>query len=445
MADVAARAGAPTIPPAAVSRRHVAGVVLGNALEFYDFLTYAFFAVQIGHTFFPGHSPFASLMLSLVTFGAGFICRPIGAVLIGRYADRVGRRPAMVFTFALMGASILGLALTPSFAAIGPLAPVLVVTWRLAQGFALGGEVGPTTAFLVEATPPLKRGFYSAWQSTSQAIASMAGGLVGVALAGMMGEAALEAWGWRVAFALGALVLPVGLLIRRDLPETLHHAEAPNAAHAARGDLHGHARVVIVGLALILAGTVTTYVQSFMTTYAITTLHMPTVVALGAPVAVGVSQVIFCLIGGALGDRIGRKPLLIWPRILLIVLIYPAFVLMVRNRDAVTLLTASALLAAVHAFCAVTVLVSITESLRKDIRSAGLATIYATSVAVFGGSTQPIVAWLIHATGDPMAPAWYMIGANVIGLIAALFVTETAPRLTGGAAPLRDAASLPAG
>ena len=427
MADAAAPGAMFAREPTPILRRHVLGVVIGNALEFYDFLIYAFFAVQIGKTFFPSDSPFASLMASLVTFGAGFVARPIGAVVIGRFADRVGRRPAMVLTFAMMGGSILGLALTPSFAAIGLLAPVLVVVWRLAQGFALGGEVGPTTAFLVEASPPAQRGFYSAWQGASQAIASISGGLVGVSLAAIIGTAALETWGWRVAFALGAVVLPIGLLIRRNLPETLHHAEAPQAAQAARGDLAGHARIAVLGMALILSGTVTTYVQNYMTTYAITTLNIPTAAALVAPVAVGAPLFIFSLIGGALSDRIGRKPLLIWPRVLLLLLIWPVFTLIVKNRDAVTLLAGNALLAAVHAFCAVTIVVAITESLRKDVRSLGLATIYATSVAVFGGSTQPIVAWLIHVTGDPMAPAWYMLGANVIGLVAALLMKETAP------------------
>ncbi len=434
MTDLAAPAGMTASPaPVAIARRHVTAAVIGNALEFYDFVTYAYFAIQIGHAFFPGQSPFASLMMSLVTFGAGFICRPIGAVLIGRYADRVGRKPAMIFTFALMGGSILGLALTPSYASIGPLAPILVVTWRLAQGFALGGEVGPTTAFLVEASPPLRRGFYAAWQGASQSAASIAGGLVGVSLAGLMGTAALETWGWRIAFALGALVLPFGLIIRRNLPETLHHVEAAGAAHPVRGDVGGHARIAVLGLGLILAGTVSTYVLSFMTTYAITTLHMPTAIALGAPVASGLASVILVLASGALSDRMGRRPMMIWPRALLILLIWPAFALMVKNHDAVTLLSASAVLAGLGAICGGGALVAITESLRKDIRSVGMATIYATSVALFGGSTQPIIAWLIHATGNPMAPAWYMIVANVIGLAASLLMRETAPRLTARA------------
>ena len=154
---------APKIP-----RRHVAAAVIGNALEFYDFVTYAFFAVQLGHTFFPSHDAYASLMLSLGTFGAGFAMRPLGGVVLGRYADKVGRRPAMLLSFGLMGGAILAVALIPSYAAIGVAAPVLVVLARMVQGFALGGEVGSSTAYLVEAAPVYERGFYAAWQGGSQ-------------------------------------------------------------------------------------------------------------------------------------------------------------------------------------------------------------------------------------------------------------------------------------
>jgi MFS family permease len=411
----------------AISARQISAAVIGNALEFYDFLAYTFFAVQIGHAFFPGHSDYMRLMLSLITFGAGFICRPIGAVLIGRYADRVGRRPAMVFTLMLMGVSILGLALTPSYAAIGPLAPVLVLTWRLAQGFALGGEVGPTTAFLVEASPPERRGYYSSWQGASQNMASMAAGLVGVGLSSVMGAATLEAWGWRVAFVIGALALPFGVLVRRGLPETLHHTEAPSATPAAEG-LAGHARIAGLGMALILASTVSTYVLSFMTTYAITTLKMPVGVSLAAPLATGAAGLVLGMTSGILSDRWGRRQLMIWGRAALTLATYPAFMLIVRNHDAVTLLGGSAVLGGLLGLSGAPVLIALTESLRKEVRSTGVATIYALSVALFGGTTQPVVAWLIHVTGDPMAPAWYMIGANLIGLAAATLMRETAPR-----------------
>ncbi|MBS0277118.1 MAG: MFS transporter, partial [Proteobacteria bacterium] len=154
-----------------IQRRHVAAAVIGNALEFYDFVTYAFFAVQLGQVFFPSHDAYASLMLSLGTFGAGFAMRPLGGVLLGRYADKVGRRPAMMLSFGLMGGAILAVALIPSYAAIGVAAPILVVLARMVQGFALGGEVGSSTAYLVEAAPVYERGFYAAWQGGSQYMA----------------------------------------------------------------------------------------------------------------------------------------------------------------------------------------------------------------------------------------------------------------------------------
>ena len=428
MTDMALPIAAAPDDPAqsGISTRQVAAAVMGNALEFYDFTTYAYFAVQIGHNFFPGHSPFISLLLSLATFGAGFILRPIGAVLIGRYADRKGRRPAMLFSFTLMGVAILGLALTPSYAMIGPLAPVLALTWRLCQGFALGGEVGPTTAFLVEAAPPAKRGLYGAWQGSSQNLASVAGGLVGVTLAAVAGAASLEVWGWRLAFLLGALVLPFGLVLRRNLPETLHRPEARSAAHADQPTLRAHARILLLGLALIAAATVSTYVFTFMTTYAVTTLHMAAGVSLGATVMNGAFGVIGGLIGGVLSDRWGRRRLMIWPRLAFLIFTWPAFFLMVRNHDALTLLSATALLSFTSALTTAAVFVAIIESLRKEIRGMGMGAVYATAVAVFGGTTQPIVALLIHVTGDPLSPAWYVMAFTVVGLIASLMMKETA-------------------
>ncbi len=419
----------PASDPPRISRRQVAAAVIGNGLEFYDFTTYAYFAVQIGHSFFPGRSAFASVMLSLATFGAGFLLRPIGSVIIGRYADKVGRRPAMIFSFSLMGVAILGLALTPNFARIGIAAPLLVLLWRLTQGFALGGEVGPTTAYLVEASPPERRGFYGAWQGASQSIASLVGGLVGVTLAHGFGAASLESWGWRVAFLLGALALPFGLVLRRSLPETLHRPEAGSNVHPATASIGAHRRVIVLGLALITASTISTYVFSYMTTYAITTLHMPPGISLGATVANGAFGLIATLAGGFLCDRFGRKALMIWPRIGFLIATYPAFYLMVRNHDALTLLTATALLSILGSLTTAAALVAITESLRKEIRGATMGAVYATAVAVFGGTTQLVIHWLIHVTGDPLSPAWYMIGSILIGLVASLMMKETAPRL----------------
>ena len=419
----AAQAAHPPITP-----RHVTAAVVGNALEFYDFTTYAYFAAQIGRTFFPSQDPFESLMASLATFGAGYFSRPVGALVIGAFADRVGRRPAMLFSFALMGAAILGLALTPSYARIGRVAPLLAVTFRLLQGFALGGEVGPTTAFLVEAAPPRQRGLYGVWQSASQSVASLAGGAVGLTLSLTL-SSQMQPQAWRIAFLIGALVLPFGLIIRRDLPETLHRAETPLDGHPDTPSLSGHGRIILVGLALVSSLTIATSVFSYMTTYALSTLHMKPTEAFGATVVGGAVGIVFTLLGGGLSDRLGRKPIMMAPRILLLLAIYPAFFLMARNHDAVTLLSATALLGALSSMSSGVALICLTESLRKEVRGLVLATVYAFAVAVFGGTTQYIVTLLIHTTGNPLAPAWYMMAATAIGLVAIAAMKETAPRL----------------
>src|ERR1700722_4221612 len=204
-----------------ISTRNVAAAVVGNWLEFYDFVVYTFFTLQIGDAFFPSHSEFGRLMLSLFTFGVGFVFRPIGAVVIGRFADRVGRRPAMLLSFTLMGVALLGFVCVPTFKQIGIWAPVLALLCRLVQGFALGGEVGPTTAYLIEAAPLTKRGQYGAWQSASQSLASISAGLVGLTVSATLSAPAAHDWGWRIALMIGVLVLPFGLIIRRFLPETL--------------------------------------------------------------------------------------------------------------------------------------------------------------------------------------------------------------------------------
>ena len=417
-------------PP--ITPRQVTAAVAGNALEFYDFTVYATFASQIAHNFFPARSPFLSLMLTLITFGVGFLLRPIGAVAIGWWADRHGRRPAMMFSFALMGVSILGLALTPSYAVIGAAAPALVLFWRLCQGFALGGEVGPTTAFLVEAAPPARRGLYGAWQGGSQNLANIAGGVVGVVLAHTAGAASLDLWGWRVAFLLGAAVLPFGLILRRNLPETLHRPETHSAVHpettAWRHTFVASLPVLARGMGLVAASTVSTYVFSYMTTYAFKTLHMPAGVSLGATVMSGACGLTGGLLGGVLSDRLGRRALLIWPRVVFLLVTWPAFLLLVRNHDAPTLLGATALITFTSALSTASVFVSISESLRKDVRVLGMGAAYALAVAVFGGSTQPVIAALIEYTHDPMSPAWYMMAFTAIGLVASILTRETAHR-----------------
>jgi MFS family permease len=409
----------------------IAAAVTGNVLEFYDFTTYAFFAVMIGRQFFPVHDPLMSLLLSVATFGVGFITRPLGGVLIGAYGDRAGRKPAMMLTVLLMAVGMLILALTPSYAAIGPIAPILVVLARLIQGFALGGEVGPATSYLIEVAPPAERGFYASWQLASQGVSSMLAGAVGVTMSAILSPDDMAAWGWRIPFLLGILIIPVGLFMRSKISETLD-AET-TAAHHSIGGLLGslfaeHARPVVLALLVIMAGTISTYILIYMTTYALTTLHMPAGVSIAATMVVGFATLVFSVLGGWLADRWGRKPLLIVPRLLLVLVAYPAFLMMNEAHTASALLLLSGLMAALGAMSGAVSLVTIPESLPKAVRSTGFSVAYALAVTIFGGTTQLVVTWLIGATGNPLSPAWYLIVSSLIGLVAMMMMPETKGR-----------------
>ena len=403
-------------------------MAVGNGLEFYDFVTYAFFATQIGHTFFPSRTPGLSLLSSLATFGVGFLTRPLGALVIGRFGDRAGRKPAMMLSLGLIGVAVTGLSLTPSYASIGALAPVLVIVFRLLQGFALGGEVGPSTAFLLEAAPPGRRGLYVSLQATSADSAALVAGVVGMTLASTLDSAQLDAWGWRVAQLLGVCIIPFAFVLRRTLNETLHDELAAHTAvdHQAVS-AQGYARVVVLGLVMLSAATTNNYVLEYMTTYASNTLGMSAAASFGATAMIGASGLVCDTLGGWLSDRFGRKPVMIIPWLLLIVAIYPSFWVLEQLRTRTALWTVSALLNGIQTLSSATIIVAITESLPKRVRSRAVALIYAVAISVFGGSAQFLLAWSIHVTGNPLAPAWYMLAAVTIGLIAMFRLPETAP------------------
>jgi MFS transporter, MHS family, citrate/tricarballylate:H+ symporter len=411
--------------------RHIAAATIGNALEFYDFLTYAFFSIQIGQAFFPSESAYGSLMLSLATFGAGFITRPVGAYVIGNYSDRVGRRPAMVFCFVLIGCAILGMALTPSYATIGLAAPILAVIFRMLQGFSLGGEIGASTAFLLEAAPPDKRGLIVSLQGASQNAALIAGGLVGVVLTTVLPPAAIDAWGWRIAFLVGAVAVPFGLWLRTNLPET-SRADAADVAtllpdESRLRQAYTHRRVLVLGLIVLAAGTIGNYIFVYVVTYAQATLHMTAragFIATTCSYALGVPAT---LLGGWLSDRYGRRPVNVWSNLAFLLLIYPVFVWITSARSDFALIAGITLLNGVANLTYGAFYAGLAESLPKAIRGSGFGVVYSVAVAVFGGTTQMITAWLIHLTGSAMAPAWYMVGAALVGQVALMLMVESAP------------------
>jgi MFS family permease len=401
---------------------------IGNMLEFYDFITYSFFAIQIGHTFFPAESEYGSLMLSLATFGAGFVTRPVGGIVLGVFSDRVGRRPAMLLSFAMMGGAILVLALTPSYATIGLAAPVIVIIARMVQGFALGGEVGPTTAYLMEIASPERRALVVSWQPTSQGIAATAGALVGVILSESMAPDTLETIGWRIAFLIGAACLPFGLWMRRRLPETIPQgadAVVERASHLALARRH----LGVIGLAVMIlaSGTIATYVTQYMTTYAQNTLHVASSLAFTVSLVSNGLSIAGALLGGWLADRYGRKPVLIWPQLATLLATYPTFLWIVHAPGAMSLLLGFGVLSLVSSIPFTAFYAVFTEALPQSIRGGVFATVYAVAIATFGGTAQLVVTWLLHISGNPLAPAWYLLLAAVVGLVAMSLLPETAP------------------
>jgi len=422
-------AGSPAVHrrPAGLGVKGVVATVLGNAIEFYDFTSYAAFATQIGNAFFPSGSAFVSLLASVTLFGAGFLTRPLGGLLIGAYADRAGRRPAMTLTIVMMALGSFMIAIIPSYATIGLAAPLLVVIARLIQGFALGGEVGPSTAYLLEAAPRRWRTFYGSWQSSSQNIASLVAGALGFALAQGLAPGQLDEWGWRVPFALGVLALPVGLYIRRRLEETLDHRRAHKSArHIIVQTATAHWGPIIAGIVAVAGATIATYVNLYMTTYAQQTLGMPVGKSMLATLTVGAVGIGAAIAGGWLADRIGRRWVMVAPRLALGLLVIPAFFYLNEARSVTALLTMTGLFTLLNSFSAGSVIVQVTDSFPQAVRSTATAAAYALSVAVFGGSTQAVVTWLISVTQDPVAPAYYVAAVSIPSAIAAWMMRSAA-------------------
>jgi MFS family permease len=407
---------APPIP--LLGRGAIAATVAGNALEFYDFLAYSTFAVYISHAFFPTGNAFVSLLLTLAAFGVGFLTRPLGALLIGAYADRAGRRPALMLTISLMTLGTLALALTPSYASIGPAAPVILVVARLVQGLALGGEVGPSTAVLLECAPASRRAYFVSWQNASQGVAVLAAGVVGYALSTILEPQQLALWGWRVPFALGLAIVPVGLYIRRRLPETLEAAGSRGSSAVLSLLWQRHRSSLLLAILIIMSLTVSTYVTAYMTTYALTTLGMPASKAMFASIANGGVMMAGALLGGRLSDRFGRKAVMILPRIALAIVVLPAFLLLLAVTTTGVLVFVTASLTLLSVLSSAAAMTALTEVFPNEVRSSGLAISYALSVTLFGGTTQVIIAWLIGMTGSRVSPAYYVIFTSAISLWA---------------------------
>ena len=393
--------------------------MLGNTLEVFDFIAYGTFAVMIGRAFFPAHDPELSLLLSVSTFGVGFVTRPLGALLIGALADRRGNRAGMLASLALMGVGSLIIGLLPGYATLGKLAPLLLVLARLIQGIAWGGEAGPATIFLLDAAGPGRQGRLIAWQGVSQACAVLLCGLVGVLLDLLLGSTALARWGWRIPFLLGTAVVPVGLWLRSGLqePRRVDAASNPGVHPPLR-------RVLACGCLMMAGGTITQYFLNFSTSYALTSLHLPIRNALLVAVVIGICGAAAAWIGGVLSDRIGSRRVALWPRLLLALLVVPGLWLAARSGSTLLFIGLCAVIAMLQASGFVASVVLMVQHLPQALRATRFGMVYAVAIAAFGGTAQIAFVWLIRETGSVIAPGWYLLLVNLVCAGAALALPE---------------------
>ena len=396
------------------------------AIEGYDLSLYAVFSVAIARAFFPAGDPTSALLLAVGTLGVGYFMRPIGGILLGAFADRRGRSAAMALTVLLMAGSTGVIGLIPSYAAIGVVAPLIIVAARLVQGVSAGGATASSLSYLIESAPAHRRGYYSAYQQTAQVTALLFASGVGAAVAELLTPEALTAWGWRIPFVLALLFGPIGLLIRRYLPETSAFEETRKQAKPPLTMvLKLHWRRLIAGVGICCLLNSTTFVLLFyLPTYSQTQIGLPAADAFLASGAATALLAPLCLVAGWLSDKVGRKPVMIVAAIALLLFTYPliAYAHGVGTLGAV--LVAQCLLSVMIAGYTGPANVVLGELFPTSDRATGISISFNMSILMFGAFGPFIVTWLMRATGDPLSMSFYVCGAAVVSLVTLLLLRE---------------------
>ena len=389
----------------------VVQVASGNFLEMYDFTIFGYYALAIGATFFPNHDPFASLMLAFATFGAGFLMRPLGAVVLGSYADRRGRRAGLLLTLSLMAVGTLSIALMPGYAAVGIAAPLAVLGGRLIQGLSAGVELGGVSVYLSEIAPPGRRGFFVSWQSGSQQVAVVFAALVGFALAAHLDAPQMRAFGWRIPFLIGCAIVPFLFFLRASLPETAAFAKRDDARlslSATVASLASNWRIVGLGAMLVTMTTVCFYfITAYTPTFGTSVLHLSLRASLLVTLCVGISNLVWLPLGGALSDRVGRSPVMIATTSLALLSAYPVLRWLTAAPTFGGLLGAELWLSFLYGTYNGAMVAWLTEIVPRRVRTSGFSLAYSLATAIFGGFTPAVATLLIHETHDRAMPgAW---------------------------------------
>jgi len=417
-------------PAAAPARRAsklgtVIRVTSGNFIEMYDFFLFGFYAQQIAAAFFPATSEYAALMMTFATFGAGFFMRPLGAVILGSYIDRIGRRKGLVLTLGIMASGTALIAFVPGYASIGLLAPLLVLIGRLLQGFSAGVELGGVSVYLSEMATPGNKGFYVSWQSASQQVAIIFSAALGYALNHALAKDVIADWGWRIPFFVGCSIIPVVFYIRRSLQETeafLAQKTHPTFRQMMR-TISRNWPLVTVGAMLVVLTTVAFYMITVYTpTFGKSVLKLSTGDSLVVTLCVGLSNFLWLPVMGALSDRIGRWPVMAACSALVALTAYPALSWLVANPSFGNMVLVELWLSFLYGSYNGATIVALTEIIPAQVRTTGFSLAYSLATALFGGLTPLLSTWLIEASGDKAAPGLWLAGAGAISLVATYLV-----------------------
>jgi MFS transporter, MHS family, proline/betaine transporter len=422
---LSARAGANEVPRQQSLTRLIAATSLGNALEWFDISVYGYFAVYLSKAFFPANDSTTSLLLTFGTFGLSYFVRPVGGIVLGAYADRHGRKASLMISIVMMTFGTLAVALMPTFETIGVLAPIAVIIARLVQGFSAGGEFGSSTAFLVEHMPK-RRGFVASWQFASQGLSGLLGSGFGALLTSVMSPGDLQSWGWRLPFLFGVLIGPVGFYIR-------NHVDDATAPPAAKGDspirqVFARQKLrTILAIGALAISTAVNYLIVYMPTYVVKTLNLPPSVGFVAALAAGVAVTLLTPIAGAVSDRLGRTSHMIAMALVLLVTIFPAFLLLTGRPTPLIIVLAVLLLGTLKALYYGPLAALMSELFPPATRATGLGLSYNIGVTLFGGMGPATMTWLgSFAVIGELAPGYYLTVVCLLSLWALIAIRRTA-------------------
>jgi MHS family proline/betaine transporter-like MFS transporter len=403
-------------------RRMIVAATIGNVLEWFDFVVYGFFAVTIAEVFFPAHDPTVSMLITFGAFGLAYFVRPLGAIVVGGFTDRAGRKAGLLLSMALMMVGTTLMALTPGYATIGIAAPILITLARLLQAFSVGGEFGSAVSFLAEHGGG-RRGFAASWQFATGGMITVLASLFGVILTTLLTHQQLVDWGWRLPYVFGMLIGPAGLYVRAKIVETPEFVEAELPATIPISDLlRRYPLQVLLALGISIISNSSFYILAYIPTYGVKTLHLPEATGFTATLVGGLILAIGCPLAGYWSDRISRPLLMVVTCSLFVLTSYPAFYLMAAWPSLAACVIAVGWLQLVKAGYSGVLPSLMSEQFPVETRAIGVALSFSTAVSIFGGLAPLVATWLIAQTGDALSPAYYLIFTALLSLVALIAI-----------------------